>query len=79
MKDGRPATACSIGKAATAMAHATKGSTSSHFSRRWNWKWKDRAKLSVKTIWLLSTISRCTVAVDRVRGHGTCTEAHIAH
>ena len=64
--------ACSMGKAATAIAQATKGSTSSHLSRRWKWKWKERAKLSVKTIWLLSTISRCTVAVDRVRGQGIC-------
>ena len=73
MNEGRPATACSMGKEATAIAQATKGSTSSHLSRRWKWKWKDRAKLSVKTIWLLSTISRCTVAVDLVRGHGICT------
>ena len=72
MKEGRPATAWSMGRAATAIAHATKGSTSSHLSRRWKWKWKDRAKLSVKTIWLLSIISRCTVAVDLVRGHGIC-------
>lgn len=61
-----------MGKAATAIAQATKGSTSSHLSRRWKWKWKERAKLSVKTIWLMSTISRCTVAVDRVRGQGIC-------
>ncbi len=75
LKEGRASCrSMSNCRLSTAATQARKGATSSHFKRRWKCMWNDSAKVSTNICLFSSTISMRTVAVDRVRGHGTCNK-----
>jgi hypothetical protein len=71
-KDGKTSEMSCRGVASRAAAHRVTGTATSHLRRRWKWTWKLRLKSSTQRNWWASTISRWTVAVERVRGQGIC-------